>query len=125
MNYTIKFAGKGKAKPTDIDWMYYSPKTYKSDTKYTIVYEGNDQQNYIYGTEPANSDIGRYFEIELGNNALLETVVLSDVEIEPTRDAIHGEPPIVSSSLTELWRALRIESSDLRWVVFRKQSQLR
>ena len=32
------------------------------------------------------------------------------LEIEPTRDAIHGEPYVASSSLAELWRAWRIES---------------
>jgi len=90
MNFTIKFAGKGKAKPTDIDWMYYSPNTYKSDTKYTITYEENDQQNYIYGTEPANSDISKYLEIELGNDALLSTELYPDAEIEPTRAVYHG-----------------------------------
>ena len=68
---------------------------------------------------------GRERNVCVSHKSLPEEHTAKILEIEPTRDAIHGKPDVASSSLAELWRAWRIESSDRRCVVFRKQSQLR
>ena len=72
MTFTIKAADKGRAYQ-EIEWTYFSPQTYKSDIKYTVINKDGDQEAFPSGTEPSGYDISKYNEWELGKNAISRT----------------------------------------------------
>ena len=72
MTYSIKAADKGR-RPQEADWRYFSPQTYLTDQKYTVIEEGSDQIAYLSGEEPKGNNVDKYNEWELGKNAISRT----------------------------------------------------
>ena len=75
MTFTIKAADKGRSYQ-EVEWTYFSPQTYESDVKYTVINKDGDQQAFPSGTEPSGYEISKYNEWELGKNAISRTLTL-------------------------------------------------